>query len=119
MIPIHGFDWTQGVNVEYVNGGEVKILVDTVRNLNYQAQLNWARSFGKHNVTAYGIVQSPGNGYEEVKFLLIVKTGHSVLLIIGRIGILLSIMVLIMVPRSSVQENRFAFFQFRCYRMDG
>ena len=30
--------------------------------------------------------------------------------IIGRIGILLNIMVLIMVPRSSAKENRFAFF---------
>ena len=47
---------------------------------------------------------------QEVKFLTIVKTGHSVLLIIGRIGILLNIMVLIMVPEKFSKENRFAFF---------
>lgn len=35
-------------------GGEVKNWA-TQRNLNYQAQLNWARSFGKHNVTLMGL----------------------------------------------------------------
>ena len=48
-----GFDFMQGVmwNTE---GGEVKNWA-TQRNLNYQAQLNWARSFGKHNVTLMGL----------------------------------------------------------------
>ncbi|NDV57117.1 TonB-dependent receptor [Bacteroides sp. 519] len=47
------FDFMQGVmwNVE---GGEVKDWV-TQRNLNYQMQLNWARTFGKHNVTGMGL----------------------------------------------------------------
>ena len=35
-------------------GGTVKDW-ETQRNLYYQAQLNWARSFGKHNVTAMGL----------------------------------------------------------------
>lgn len=47
------FDFMQGVmwNVE---GGTVKDW-STQRNLNYQLQLNWARDFGKHGVTAMGL----------------------------------------------------------------
>ena len=49
----NGFDWTQGVNWSIASGS-----VDnnqTLRNLYYQAQLNWVRSFGKHNVSAMGL----------------------------------------------------------------
>ena len=54
-----GFDFMQGVmwNTE---GGEVKNWA-TQRNLNYQAQLNWARSFGKHNVTLMGLFSRQEN----------------------------------------------------------
>src|SRR5574344_421267 len=37
-----------------IKGGEVDNW-KTQRNLNYQLQLNWARQFGKHNVTAMGL----------------------------------------------------------------
>ena len=37
-----------------IAGGEVDNW-KTQRNLNYQLQLNWARQFGKHNVTAMGL----------------------------------------------------------------
>ncbi len=47
------FDWMQGVNWG-TQGGTVDN-GQTVRNLNYQAQLNWARDFGKHNITAMGV----------------------------------------------------------------
>lgn len=48
-----GFDFMQGVmwNIE---GGEVQNWA-TQRSLNYQLQLNWDRSFEKHNVTAMGL----------------------------------------------------------------
>lgn len=48
-----GFDFMQGVmwNIE---GGEVQNWA-TQRSLNYQMQLNWARTFDKHNVTAMGL----------------------------------------------------------------
>ena len=46
------FDYTMG-NKWTVNGGEVNNWA-TQRNLNYQLQLNWARTFGKHDVTAMG-----------------------------------------------------------------
>ena len=49
-----GFDFMQGVMWWNTEGGEVKNWA-TQRNLNYQAQLNWARSFGKHNVTLMGL----------------------------------------------------------------
>lgn len=55
----NGFDWTQGVNWSTSPGA-----VDnsqTVRNLYYQAQLNWVRSFGKHNVTAMGLFSRQEN----------------------------------------------------------
>lgn len=84
-------------------GGEVKNWA-TQRNLNYQAQLN-------SNFVVLESIMLPlwdcsvvKKRLQEVKFLTIVKTGHSVLLIIGRIGILLNIMVLIMVPRSSAKK---------------
>ena len=47
------FDYTQG-NKWSVNGGSVNNGA-TTRNLNYQLQLNWARTFGKHDVTAMGV----------------------------------------------------------------
>lgn len=55
----NGFDWQQGVNWTTQAG-----TVDngaTVRNLYYQAQLNWARSFGKHNITAMGLFSRQEN----------------------------------------------------------
>ncbi len=55
----NGFDWTQGVNWSSVAGD-----VDngaTVRNLYYQAQLNWARDFKKHSVTAMGLFSRQEN----------------------------------------------------------
>lgn len=55
----NGFDWMQGVNwstsAGQVNNGA------TVRNLYYQAQLNWARNFGKHNITAMGLFSRQEN----------------------------------------------------------
>ena len=48
-----GFDYQQGI-MWNTAGGTVKDW-ETQRNLYYQAQLNWARSFGKHNVTAMGL----------------------------------------------------------------
>lgn len=55
----NGFDWQQGVNWTTQAG-----TVDngaTVRNLYYQAQLNWVRSFGKHNITAMGLFSRQEN----------------------------------------------------------
>ena len=55
----NGFDWHQGVNWSTAPGE-----VDngqTVRNLYYQAQLNWVRSFGKHNLTAMGLFSRQEN----------------------------------------------------------
>ena len=45
------FDYTQG-NQWSINGGNVG---NTTRNLNYQLQLSWARTFGKHDVSAMGV----------------------------------------------------------------
>ncbi|WP_346857973.1 TonB-dependent receptor [uncultured Draconibacterium sp.] len=47
------FDFMQGV-LWNTSGGEVQDW-STQRNLEYQMQLNWARQFGKHNVTAMGL----------------------------------------------------------------
>lgn len=47
------FDYMQGV-LWSTSGGTVQD-GSTQRNLNYQTQLNWARDFGKHNVTAMGL----------------------------------------------------------------
>ena len=47
------FDYTMG-NKWSTQGGEVNNWL-TQRNLNYQLQLNWARSFGKHDVSAMGL----------------------------------------------------------------
>ena len=57
------FDYAMG-NQWTVNGGEVDNKL-TQRNLNYQAQLNWARSFGKHSVSAMGLFgrQEYATGY--------------------------------------------------------
>ena len=55
----NGFDWHQGVNWSTAPG-EVDNR-QTVRNLYYQAQLNWVRSFGKHNLTAMGLFSRQEN----------------------------------------------------------
>lgn len=47
------YDYAVG-NKWNIASGEVQNY-STQRNLNYQAQLNWARQFGKHNVTAMGL----------------------------------------------------------------
>jgi TonB-linked SusC/RagA family outer membrane protein len=47
------FDFTQSVLWE-TSGGEVDNSL-TERNLDYQLQLNWARGFGVHNITAMGL----------------------------------------------------------------
>lgn len=47
------FDFQQPVNWA-VEGGEVQNW-RTQRNLNYQLQLNWARTFGHHDLTAMGL----------------------------------------------------------------
>jgi TonB-linked SusC/RagA family outer membrane protein len=47
------FDYNPGNNWS-TSGGSVDNS-STVRNLNYQLQLNWGRQFGKHNVTAMGL----------------------------------------------------------------
>jgi len=51
--PYDRFDYTMG-NKWSIMGGEVNNWA-TQRNLNYQLQLNWAREFGKHDVTAMGV----------------------------------------------------------------
>lgn len=47
------FDYTQG-NKWTIQNGSVDNRA-TTRNLNYQLQLNWARTFGKHDVSAMGV----------------------------------------------------------------
>ena len=47
------FDYSMG-NKWSTQGGTVNDWA-TQRNLNYQVQLNWARTFGKHDVTAMGV----------------------------------------------------------------
>ena len=47
------FDYTQGIKWS-TQGGSVNNGA-TTRNLNYQLQLNWARTFGKHDVSAMGV----------------------------------------------------------------
>lgn len=58
------FDYTMG-NKWSTQGGNVNNWA-TQRNLNYQLQLNWAREFGKHDVTAMGLFsrQQYGRGSE-------------------------------------------------------
>ena len=51
--PYDRFDYTMG-NKWTTNGGSVNNGA-TTRNLNYQVQLNWARAFGKHDVSAMGV----------------------------------------------------------------
>lgn len=54
-----GFDWTQGINWSTQPGS-----VDngqTVRNIYYQAQLSWARSFNRHNLTGMGLFSRQEN----------------------------------------------------------
>lgn len=47
------FDWMQGVNWA-TSGGSVNN-GQTVRNLYYQGQLNWARKFNAHSISAMGV----------------------------------------------------------------
>ena len=54
-----GFDWTQGVNW-FTQPGSVDN-GQTVRNLYYQAQLSWARSFNRHNLTGMGLFSRQEN----------------------------------------------------------
>lgn len=53
------FDFMQGV-LWSTSGGEVQNW-STQRNLYYQMQLNWARDFGKHNITAMGLFSRQQN----------------------------------------------------------
>lgn len=53
------FDFMQGV-LWNTSGGEVQDW-STQRNLNYQLQLNWGREFGKHNVSAMGLMSRQEN----------------------------------------------------------
>lgn len=50
-----GIQW--GIGPGVVQNGK------TERHLNYQAQLNWARAFGKHNVTATGVFTRQEDAY--------------------------------------------------------
>ncbi len=47
------FDYVQGLKWSVADGAVNNEL--TQRNLNYQLQLNWARQFGKHDVSAMGV----------------------------------------------------------------
>lgn len=49
----NNFDWQQGVYWS-TSAGSVDNSA-TFRSLFYQAQLNWARTFGRHNITAMGV----------------------------------------------------------------
>lgn len=49
------FDYMQGV-LWSTSGGSVQDWA-TYRNLNYQTQLNWMRSFGKNNISAMGVFE--------------------------------------------------------------
>ena len=53
------FDWQQGVNWT-TEGGAVDNNA-TVRNLYYQLQLNWARQFRHHDVSAMGLFSRQEN----------------------------------------------------------
>lgn len=55
------YDYAVG-NKWSTQGGEVRNW-ETQRHLNYQLQLNWARQFGKHNVTAMGLWGRQENAY--------------------------------------------------------
>lgn len=55
------FDFMQGI-VWATSGGAVDNGA-TQRNLNYQLQLNWARDFGKHGITAMGALSRQQNAY--------------------------------------------------------
>ena len=68
------FDYTMG-NKWSTQGGNVNNWA-TQRNLNYQLQLNWAREFGKHDVTA--MASAASSMVRVVRFLTIVRTGYSV-----------------------------------------
>lgn len=60
----NGFDWQQGINWSH-QGGQVSDGA-TARNLYYQAQLNYDRSFGKHNVTGMGLFSRQENAIGSV-----------------------------------------------------
>ena len=59
-----GFDFMEGV-LWTTSGGEVQNWA-TQRNLTYQLQLNWARSFRKHNLTAMGLFSRSENAQGSV-----------------------------------------------------
>lgn len=54
-----GFDFNEGIKWG-IQGGNVDNN-QTVRNLFYQAQVNWGRQFGKHDVTAMGVFNRTEN----------------------------------------------------------
>lgn len=53
------FDWVESIAWS-TNGGEIENSA-TLRNLYYQAQINWAREFGRHRVGAMGVVNRQEN----------------------------------------------------------
>ncbi len=53
--PVAAPAWTLGT-------GELKNW-ETQRNMNYRIQANWGRQYGKHNLTAMGLVQRSENAY--------------------------------------------------------
>lgn len=54
------FDFMQGV-LWNISGGEV-LNNETHRNMDYQLQLNWAREFGRHSVSAMGLFSRKERG---------------------------------------------------------
>ena len=93
------FDFQEGILWTTVSGSVNNGA--TVRNLFYQAQLNYARKFGKHDVTAMGVFNRTENAYGATS-RTIVRTGPSVPLITTTAATSLSTMVLTTVPNSSV-----------------
>ncbi len=59
--PATGFDFVDAAAWE-IAGGTMKNWA-TVRNLNYQFQVNWNRQYGKHEVSAMGLMQRSENAY--------------------------------------------------------
>ena len=59
-----GFDFMEGV-LWTTSGGEVQNWA-TQRNLNYQMQLNWARTYAKNNFTAMGLFSRQENAMGSV-----------------------------------------------------
>lgn len=57
----NNFDFQEGI-LWTTSGGQVNNGA-TVRNLFYQVQLNWARKFGKHDITAMGVFNRTENAF--------------------------------------------------------